>query len=183
MRRLLCTLRYKLLGRWTEWTQRNRAQYYKLFFDIGRDVKLADGVRLWGQDIRIGSHVTLDWDTCLIGPVTLGNGIYINQQTIISQQVTIEDNVGIGPGCTIFGDSRQVSDNPDCRAGDSTWHPTIIGKGAMIGAQVTVLPGVHVGPGAVIAAGSVVIDDCEPNAVYAGVPAKKVKDLSHQPQA
>jgi maltose O-acetyltransferase len=39
------------------------------------------------------------------------------------------------------------------------------------------LPGVTVGDGCVIAAGSVVTGDCEPHGVYAGVPAKRVRDL------
>jgi acetyltransferase-like isoleucine patch superfamily enzyme len=40
-----------------------------------------------------------------------------------------------------------------------------------------IMPGVEVGPGCVVAAGAVVIKDCEPNGLYAGVPAKRVRDL------
>lgn len=39
------------------------------------------------------------------------------------------------------------------------------------------LPGVNIGKGCVIAAGSVVIENCEDNWLYAGIPAKKIKFL------
>jgi acetyltransferase-like isoleucine patch superfamily enzyme len=40
-----------------------------------------------------------------------------------------------------------------------------------------VAPGVNVGSGCIIAAGALVVRDCEPNGLYAGVPAKRIKDL------
>lgn len=48
---------------------------------------------------------------------------------------------------------------------------------AWIGANVTILPGVKIGKCAVVGAGSVVIENLEPYGVYAGVPAKKIKDI------
>ncbi|WP_372495087.1 acyltransferase [Nocardioides pinisoli] len=50
-------------------------------------------------------------------------------------------------------------------------------NGAWIGAAVTVLPGVTIGPGCVVAAGSVVTADCQANGLYAGVPARRIRDL------
>ncbi|MCR4913326.1 MAG: acyltransferase [Lactobacillus sp.] len=55
--------------------------------------------------------------------------------------------------------------------------PVKIDDGCWIGANVTILPGVHIGKGCVIGAGAVVNKDCEPNGVYVGVPAKRIKDL------
>ncbi|QHI73919.1 galactoside O-acetyltransferase [Aminipila terrae] len=46
-----------------------------------------------------------------------------------------------------------------------------------IGANVTVLPGINIGKCSVIGAGSVVINDVESYCVYAGVPAKKIRNL------
>ena len=46
-----------------------------------------------------------------------------------------------------------------------------------IGANVTILPNVRIGRCSVIGAGSVVTKDIEPYTVYAGVPAKKIRDL------
>ena len=53
----------------------------------------------------------------------------------------------------------------------------IIEDGVWIGARTLLLPGVRVGKGAIIAAGSVVLDDVEPNKLYAGIPAKNKKTL------
>ena len=55
--------------------------------------------------------------------------------------------------------------------------PVKIDDGCQIGANVTILPGVHIGKEYVIGAGAVVNKDCEPNGVYVGVPAKRIKDL------
>lgn len=46
-----------------------------------------------------------------------------------------------------------------------------------IGADVTILPGVHIGRCAVIGAGSVVTGDVEAYHIYAGVPARKIRDI------
>jgi acetyltransferase-like isoleucine patch superfamily enzyme len=63
------------------------------------------------------------------------------------------------------------------RAGRFAPEPIAIGDGVWIGTRSMVLPGVTVGDGCVIAAGSVVSGDCEPQGLYAGVPAKRVRDL------
>ncbi len=63
------------------------------------------------------------------------------------------------------------------RAGADVSYPIKVGNGCWIGARSTILPGVTVGDGCIIAAGSVVNKDCEPNSLYAGVPARKIKDL------
>ncbi|WP_354500203.1 acyltransferase [Mycetocola sp. 2940] len=60
---------------------------------------------------------------------------------------------------------------PSKRAGDSDAKSITIGEGAWIGARATIMPGVNVGSGCVIAAGSVVVSDCEPDSLYAGIPA------------
>jgi maltose O-acetyltransferase len=39
------------------------------------------------------------------------------------------------------------------------------------------MPGVTIGDGCTIASGAVVTRDCEPDGMYAGVPARRVKDL------
>lgn len=55
--------------------------------------------------------------------------------------------------------------------------PIVIGRGCWIGANVTIMPGVTIGDGCVIGAGSLVTNDCEPNGVYVGIPARRKKEL------
>ena len=52
-----------------------------------------------------------------------------------------------------------------------------IGKGCWIGANALIRPGVDIAAGRVIAAGAVVVKNCDANGLYAGVPARRVKDL------
>jgi acetyltransferase-like isoleucine patch superfamily enzyme len=44
-----------------------------------------------------------------------------------------------------------------------------------IGTRVMIMPGVTIGEGTVIGAGALVTKDCDPGAVYVGVPAKRVR--------
>lgn len=53
----------------------------------------------------------------------------------------------------------------------------IIKNRVFIGANTTILPGVTVGENSIVGAGSVVSHDVEDNAVYAGVPARKICSL------
>ncbi|MFZ4893078.1 acyltransferase [Plantibacter sp. Mn2098] len=64
------------------------------------------------------------------------------------------------------------------RAGDTQVAPVSIGEGVWIGARAIVMPGVVIGDGCVIAAGAVVISVCLPDGMYAGVPARRIKDLA-----
>lgn len=55
--------------------------------------------------------------------------------------------------------------------------PITVGDGCWIGARAVILPGVTIGDGCVIAAGAVVSKDCAPNGMYAGVPARRIREL------
>lgn len=62
--------------------------------------------------------------------------------------------------------------------GEGYTFPTLIKDGCWVGANVTIIPGVTIGEGCIIAAGAVVTKNCEPDGLYAGVPAKRIKDLN-----
>jgi|GEM_PF-6224010 len=62
-----------------------------------------------------------------------------------------------------------VSDDPQ---------PIVIGDGAWLGAGVIVLPGRRIGRGAVVGAGSVVTKDIPPDTVWAGNPARMLRELT-----
>jgi|GEM_PF-880493 len=158
-------------------TTRLRAQYHGLFNSFGNNVFIASGCRLEGQSIQIGNEVTVDAGSILVSPVKMGSHIYVNRHCIISSGVTLEDNVLVGYNSVIFGDSRALSNNPACRGANPTMAPVLIERGVMLGANVTVLPGSRICEGTVIAAGAVVNGYCEPNSIYAGNPAKKIKSL------
>jgi len=135
-------------------------------------------LRLAGKQTEhcaIESHVT--WFGS--GPVSVGRGAFINRGVTInhSAAVTIGANVALGPGVTILTATHKVGPSSK-RAGDGYSRPVAIGDGAWLGANVTVMPGVSIGKGAVIGAGAVVTADCDPDTIYAGVPAKAFRVLS-----
>jgi acetyltransferase-like isoleucine patch superfamily enzyme len=63
------------------------------------------------------------------------------------------------------------------RAGVYVADPIAIGDGSWIGTRAVLLGGVTVGAGCMVAAGAVVVADCQPNGLYAGTPARRVRDL------
>ncbi len=55
--------------------------------------------------------------------------------------------------------------------------PVVISRGCWIGIGTIIMPGVTVADGCVVGAGSVVLKSTEPNGLYAGNPARRVRDL------
>ncbi|MGC5173232.1 acyltransferase [Microbacterium sp. DT81.1] len=91
--------------------------------------------------------------------------------------IRIGENVQIGMWTLMVTASHEISASNVRRAGSDVAAPINVGDGAWIGARCTVLPGVIVGKGAVVGAGSLVTKECEPDGVYFGAPAKKVRSL------
>ncbi|KQQ05634.1 MULTISPECIES: acyltransferase [unclassified Rathayibacter] len=102
----------------------------------------------------------------------LAVGVYLDA----AAQVTIGREVMIGPYAKVITSTHAIG-GADRRGGASEYHPVTIGDGCWIGAGALVLPGVTVAPGCVIAAGAVVAADTEPHGLYAGTPARRVRDL------
>lgn len=186
------------LGLWLR-----RTFYPTLLGSCGRNVVFGQHVTLrHPHKIRIGDDVVVD-DNCLIdakgednGGVTIGNGVFIGRNTILSckdGRIEVADRVNIGFNCEVFSASRvtigagallaaytylvggdhdatdrsvDVLDQSRRSAGIA------IGAGAWLGARVTVLDGVTVGDRAVIGAHAVVRHHVPAGATAVGVPAR-----------
>jgi maltose O-acetyltransferase len=130
--------------------------------------------------------------------VVVGPGTVINSGCRFTPgQVTIGANSFVGFGCTFdatapisIGDGVDIALNvqlitfghklagSDRRAGVPCPRPITIESGCWLGASVHVLPGITIGRGCVIGTGAVVTRDCAPNGLYAGVPARRIRDLA-----
>lgn len=108
--------------------------------------------------------------------MVVGKGVFINYNfsCIARQNVTIEDNVYIGPNVSLFTSNHDFIDHKIIHSS-----PIHICKNVWIAANVIVLPGVTIGENAVIGAGSVVTKDVKPFTVVAGNPAKYIKEVEH----
>jgi len=107
--------------------------------------------------VRFGMGLQVMPGTIVHKFVTLGKNVILNTSS------TIDHNCTIGDGVHIMG-SAAIAGN------------VTIGDFATIGTNATILPNLKIGTGAYIGAGAVVTRDVEPNSVYVGVPARKVKE-------
>jgi acetyltransferase-like isoleucine patch superfamily enzyme len=117
---------------------------------------------------------------CFFGSrrVSIGTGTTVNYRCFFDSFSPIR----IGRWCAIgmevlFCTSTHELGPPEQRAGRPTGTQISVGDGCWIGARAVILPGVTIENGCVVAGGAVVTKDCAANGLYAGVPARRVKDL------
>src|SRR5262245_44349183 len=122
-----------------------------------------------GPDCVIGQNV-------VIGPnVTIGRHCKIQNNVSIYKGVTLEDGVFCGPSCVFTN-----VNNPRAEIErKSEFRPTLVKRGASIGANATIVCGHVLGEFSFIAAGSVVTKDVPAFALMAGVPARRIGWMGH----
>ena len=119
---------------------------------------------------KIGSGCTLGQNV-MVGPnVSIGSNVKIQNNVSVYQGVTIEDDVFCGPSMVF---TNVI--NPRAYVERKTeFRPTLVQKGATIGANATVICGVTLGQYCLIGAGAVVSRDVPPFALVVGVPARQI---------
>jgi maltose O-acetyltransferase len=135
-------------------------------------------LRVCGMRIGAGASV---YPLCFLSDtnITIGSNTFVNAKCFFDNfaAITVGERCEIAMEVMLCTSSHGIG-TADYRAGDLFGAPVVIGDGCWLGARVTVLPGVTIGEGCLIAAGAVVTVDCEPNGLYAGVPARRVRDLA-----
>ena len=134
---------------------------------IGDNCFLAENATIIG-DVVIGKDCSIWFNTVLRGDVNsikIGNLVNIQDGSVLHtlyEKSTIEigDNVSVGHNVTIHG--AKICDN------------VLIGMGAVILDHAVIGENSIIAAGAVVTSGTIV----EPGSLYAGVPAKKIKDVS-----
>jgi UDP-2-acetamido-3-amino-2,3-dideoxy-glucuronate N-acetyltransferase len=140
---------------------------------IDDDVEIGDGTTIWhvshilknsriGQNCRIGQNV-------VIGPhVSIGNGVKIQNNVSVYEGVTLEDDVFCGPSMVftnVFNPRSEIRRMDELR-------PTLVQKGASLGANCTIVCGVTIGRYAFVGAGAVVVKDVPDFALVVGNPGR-----------
>ncbi|MCA9751429.1 MAG: N-acetyltransferase [Gemmatimonadetes bacterium] len=120
-----------------------------------------------GSDCIVGKSVYIDHT------VRVGDRVKIQNGVSIYHGVTVEDDVFLGPHMTFTNDLYP-------RAFDPEWHvvPTLVRRGASVGANVTIVCGVTLGEYCMIGAGAVVTRDVPPHALVIGNPGAIVGFVS-----
>jgi len=144
---------------------------------LGRDVAIHCFVNLYGCSIgdesRVGAFVEIQKN------VSVGARCKISSHTFVCEGVTIEDEVFVGHGVMFINDRDPRATAPGGRPQtEADWKvvPTRVRKGASIGSGAVIMAGVTIGEGALVGAGAVVTRDVAPNAVVAGVPARRLRE-------
>jgi len=128
------------------------------------------------QPIVMGDWVRIRAHGELLGPIVIGARTRINRHVYIRPRTTLGCDVMIGAFVRLLTDNHEMQD-VRCRLGPVRYDPIVIGDGAWLGAGVIVLPGRCIGRGAVVGAGSVVTKDIPPDTVWAGNPARMLREL------
>ncbi len=142
-------------------------------------VEIGAGTVIWHfchilGEVTIGRNCSIGQNV-MIGPrVRLGDGCKIQNNVSLYEGVRLEDDVFCGPSCVftnVLNPRAFVSRKAELK-------PTLVRRGATIGANATVVCGHVVGAYAFIGAGAVVTRDVPDFALMAGVPAKRVGWMS-----
>lgn len=118
-----------------------------------------------GADCNVGDHAFVE------GGALVGDRVTIKNHVLVWDGVTIEDDVFVGPAAVFSNDHNPRA---HVRKGRDEFVPTIVQRGATIGANATVVCGVRIGRHAFVAAGAVVTRDVPDHAMVAGNPARRI---------
>lgn len=139
---------------------------------FGEGVKVVKPVNLYGCTIG---------DGCFVGPfvevqrsAVIGKRCKVQSHAFICELVTIGDDCFIGHGVMFINDT--FSSGGPAGGRKELWRKTKIGNKVSIGSNATILP-VNIADGTVIGAGAVVTKDIVKPGIYAGNPAKLLREL------
>lgn len=121
----------------------------------------------------------------------IGKDCYFNFNLVILDvcPVTIGNRVFFGPNISILtalhsliAEERKFffDEKKGYQTDTEYGKPITIGNDCWFGGNVTILPGVTIHDNVVVGAGSVVTHDLESGAIYAGNPAKKIRDITKE---
>lgn len=167
----------------------DRAALRQLGFSrFGENVQISDRASFYGAGrIKIGNNVRID-DFCVVsageGGIEIGNHVHIavGATLIGAGAISVGDFANISSRVSIYSSNDDYSGatltNPTIpdEYKNVTHAPVLLGRHALIGSGAVILPGVQIEDGVAVGALSLVNSDCEEFGVYAGVPAKKIKE-------
>jgi len=142
---------------------------------IDDNVTIGEKTKIWHfSHILSGSKIGVNCNigqNVVIGPdAKIGNKCKIQNNVSVYKGVTLEDGVFCGPSMVftnIFNPRAEIGKMDQVR-------PTLVKKGATLGANCTIVCGHTIGQYAFIGAGAVVTKDVPDHALVAGNPAERI---------
>lgn len=148
--------------------------------EVSPQAIIGEGTRIWQhaqvrEETRIGENCILGKGVYIDAGVTVGKNVKIQNYVSVYHGVTLEDGVFVGPHVCFTNDLQPRAINPDGSlkaAGDWVLSPTLVRRGAALGANSTIRCGVTIGAWAMVGAGSVVTRDIPDYGLAWGNPAR-----------
>lgn len=162
------------------------------FAGVGAGARVAKNCTIIGLErIELGEAARIDGFTAIIvgagATVRIGSFTHIGGGCHIAAAAhfTMADFSGISQGTKVYTATDdylgQGLTNPQVepRFRRVTSGPVLLGRHVIVGAGSVILPAVEIGEGSSVGALSLVAKSLAPWGVYAGVPARRIRDRSH----
>lgn len=160
------------------------------FRRVGCNVRISECASIYGAEkISIGNNVRID-DFCILsagrGGISLGDFIHIaaGSYLIGHEQIALGDFANVSSRVCIYSSSddysgkTMTSPQVDERFKNVDSRPVEIGRHVIIGSSSVILPGSVLRDGVAVGALSLINGECKEFCIYAGVPAKLLKQRS-----
>lgn len=115
-------------------------------------------------------------DASIASSTRLGPGCVVLAGVVATADIAIGAHVAVMPQCVLTHDVV-VADFATLASGVRLSGGVLVGEGAYVGAGVLIREGCQVGPGALVGIGAVVLEDIPAGEVWAGVPARRIRDV------
>lgn len=141
---------------------------------IDAGATIGEGTHIWHfchvmPKAVIGSHCNIGQNVFIDNNAQVGNRVKIQNNVSVYNGVTLEDDVFVGPSAVF----TNVINPRSFIERKTEFKPTLVQKGASIGANVTIVCGVTIGAYALIGAGAVVTKNVPAHALVIGNPARQ----------
>ena len=140
------------------------------------------------EKLEVGNNVRIDDFTTISGNVTIGDYVHIAQFCGLyggEAGITMKDFSGLSSRVVIYATSNDYSGNsltnptvPEKYKTTDKNLPVVLNKHVIVGCVSVILPGVEIGEGSSVGAMTLCAKSLEPWGIYAGAPAKRIKDRS-----
>jgi UDP-2-acetamido-3-amino-2,3-dideoxy-glucuronate N-acetyltransferase len=146
---------------------------------IDSDCQIGEGTKIWHfshimSNCTIGQQCSIGQNVVISPEVRIGNQVKIQNNVSVYSGVICEDDVFLGPSAVF----TNVINPRSAIARKNEYKPTIVLKGATIGANATIVCGITIGRYAFIGAGAVVTKNIADYALVVGNPARQTGWMS-----
>jgi carbonic anhydrase/acetyltransferase-like protein (isoleucine patch superfamily) len=137
---------------------------------------------------KFGNNCFIAPNATIVGDVSMGNDCSIWFNAVIRGDVNsirLGNKVNVQDGAIIhctFEKAKTIIGNNVSIGHNAIVHGCVILDNVLVGMGAIVMDNAKVGSNSIIAAGAVVLQNTiiEPGSIYAGVPAKKIKDIPQE---